>query len=216
MTTFGQGNNQSKANSQKTISPFAGSLLENEQKSPGSSPNQNRSEQDSNSFANALLNSSGRMDEAENQDLLRKQQEELLLKQKKEALRKKLHDRVNPVDSYDLFSAKEEKSKKELNEVRKELELLIADIKDLSQEIEAAVSQDIVAPGIDGGSYYTNFFHQLRQLIMLLRQKVGSASSWAQQMQGKGKKKQGLNYKKTKDVHSGFNNERNAGANAVG
>jgi len=96
------------------------------------------------------------------------------------------------------------------------LELLIADIKGLNQDIEIVVAQEVVMPGIDGGTYYQNFFFQLRQFIMLLRQKVGSARSWAQQMQAKGKKKYGLNYKKTKDVHSGMNNERNAGANAVG
>lgn len=214
MTTFGQGNNPFKTSAQKSVSPFAGSLLENEKKSSLSSTDQNKP--DSNSFANALLNSSGRMEDENDPDALRKKQEELLLQQKKEALRKKLHDKVNPVDAYDLFSAKEEKSKRELNEVRKELELLVADVKELGQEIEAAVTQDVVAPGIDGGSYYTNFFHQLRQLIMLLRQKVSSAKSWAQQMQGKSKKKQGLNYKSTKDVHSSLNNERNFGANAAG
>lgn len=215
MTSFGQGNNQSKSVSQKPINPFAGSLLENEQKN-ASLPSNNHSKQTTNPFANALLNSSDTNYNTSSPEQLHKQQEEALLQQRKEALRKKLHDRVNPVNTYELFSAKEEQSKEELNQVRKELELLIADIKGLNQDIEIVVAQDVVLPGLDGGSYYQNFFFQLRQFIMLLRQKVNSARSWAQQMQAKGKKKYGLNYKKTKDVHSGMNNERNAGANAVG
>lgn len=216
MTSFGQGNNQAKSVAAKPVNPFAGSLLENEQKIS----NQNSSVKTDNDkilnpFANALLNDSGRID-TNDQETWKKKQAEALLAQKKEALRKKLHDKVNPTNTHELFSAQEEKSKIELNQIRKELELLIADIKDLNQEVTMAVSQDVVTPGFDGGSYYRNFFHQLRQLIMLLRQKVGSARSWAQQMQAKGKKKHGLNFKKTKDVQSSINNERNAGANAVG
>lgn len=216
MTSFGQGSNQLKSASQKPVNPFAGSLLENEQKAASATPSIGKNDEDFNPFANALLNSPGATSDFDNPELLHKQQEEALLTQKKEALRKKLHDRVNPVNSHELFSAKEEKSKEELNNVRRELELLIGDLKDLNADISIVVSQDVVNPGLDGGSYYQNFFHQLRQLIMLMRQKVGSARSWAQQMQTKNKKRQGLNYKKTKDVQSSINNERNAGANAVG
>ena len=215
MTSFGQGNNQSKSVTQKPVNPFAGSLLENEQKNASLSSDYHN-EKATNPFANALLNSSSTSHDAPTPELLRRQQEEALLKQRKEALRKKLHDKVNPVSTYELFSAQEEKSKEELNQVRKELELLIADIKGLNQDIEIVVAQDVVTPGLDGGTYYHNFFFQLRQFIMLLRQKVSSARSWAQQMQTKSKKKYGLNYKKTKDVHSGMNNERNFGANAAG
>jgi hypothetical protein len=216
MNSFGQGNNQAKTVSQKTANPFASSLLEKEQKISNSPAPQDNKDQAFNPFANALLNSPGAKNDGNNPDIMRKQREEELLAQKKEALRKKLHDRVNPTNTHELFSASEAKSKQELNQVRQELELLILDVKGLNQDIEMAVSQDIVNPGLDGGSYYKNFFHQLRQLIMLLRQKVGSARSWAAQVSGKGKKKQGLNYKKTKGVQDSINNERNAGANAVG
>lgn len=216
MTSFGQGGNQLKSALQKQINPFAGSLLENEQKSVSSSPAPKEENPDFNPFANALLNNSGKTEVPNQAENSRKQQEEALLAQKKEALRKKLHDKVNPTNTHELFSAAEARSKEELNQVRKELEMLILDIKDLNQDIAMAVSQDVVAPGLDGGTYYQNFFHQLRQLIMLLRQKVGSARSWAQQMQAKGKKRKGLNYKTTKGVQSSINNERNAGANAAG
>ncbi len=215
MTSFGQGNNQNKTVTQKPINPFAGSLLENEQKNANLSADPKNQAID-NPFANALLNNNGASTDNISPDLLHQRQEEALLQQKKEALRRKLHDRVNPVNTYELFSAKEEKSKEELNQVRKELELLIADIKGLNQDVELAVAQDVVTPGVDGGTYYHNFFFQLRQFIMLLRQKVSSARSWAQQMQTKSKKKYGLNYSKTKDVHAGMNNERNFGANAAG
>ena len=215
MNSFGQGNNQAKPAAQKAINPFASSLLEKEQKSSASPAPQNQ-DQDFNPFANALLNSPGAKSDSDNPELMRKQQEEALLAQKKEALRKKLHDRVNPTNTHELFSASEAKSKQELNQVRQELEFLILDLKGLNQDIEMAVSQEVVTPGLDGGSYYKNFFHQLRQLIMLMRAKVSSARSWAQQMQTKGKKKKGLNMKKTKGVQDSLGNERNSGVNAVG
>lgn len=214
MTSFGQGNNQTKSAAQKANNPFASSLLENEQKNQGSS-DKVAENIINNPFANALRNSTDNNSFDTQKSTLQKQ-EELLLARRKEALRKQLHDKINPVDTHELFSAKEEKSKEELNQVRKELELLIADIKGLNQDIEVVVAQDVVVPGLDGGTYYHNFFYQLRQFIMLLRQKVSSARSWAQQMQSKSKKRYGLNYKKTKDVQASMNNERNAGANAVG
>lgn len=216
MASFGQTHNQLKSSSPKSVNPFAGSLLENEQKTNNLSQHNTQNNENFNPFANALLNNSQSAGADSNPDFFRKQQEEALLAQKKEILRKKLHDRVNPVDSYELFSAKEAKTKEELNQVRKELQLLIADVKDLSLEISIAVDQEIVEPGVDGGSYYHNFFHQLRQLIMLLRQKVSSARSWAAQMQNKSKKKRGLNYKSTKGVQDSLHNERNSGANAAG
>lgn len=218
MTSFGQGGQQANKAAQKAVNPFASSLLETEHKRIGQNvadPNTNSQDKNLNPFTNALLNSSGQTDQFDSADNMRKQQEALLA-QRKEALRKKLHDRVNPVDTHELFSAREEKSKEELNQVRRELELLILDVKDLSHEISMAVSQDVVEPGSDGGVYYTNFFHQLRQLIMLLRQKVSSARSWASQMQNKSKRKKGLNYKKTKGVQDSLHNERNSGANATG
>ena len=74
MTSFGQGNNQSKVVSQKQTNPFAGSLLENEKKALGNDSSQNDKEASSDSFANALLNSSGKTRDIDNQKLLRKQE----------------------------------------------------------------------------------------------------------------------------------------------
>lgn len=216
MTSFGSNNQPSKPIATRPGNSFANSLLENEKSiSTNNDPSTDKVD-NFNPFANALLNSPSASKDSDNPDFLRKQQEETLLSQKKEALRKKLHDKVNPTNSHELFSAQEKRTKDDLNQVRRELEFLILDVKDLSQEIEIAVSQDVVSPGIDGGAYYTNFFHQLRQLIMLLRQKVSSARSWATQVRGKNKKKQGLNMKKTKGVQDSINGERNSGANAVG
>lgn len=210
MNSFGQNNKQSKQQTGK-MNPFASALVESEKKS-----SQSNEEKSENNSQIADLLSKGNLTDFNNEEFLENEREEFLQKQKKEALKKKLHDKVNPVDTHELFKAKEEQNKKELEQVRNELKLLIAEIKGLNQDIENAVTQDVSSPGTEDAAYYTNFFHQLRALIMLLRQKVKSARSWAQQMNAKGRKKKGLDMSTGKGVHSSMNSERNFGGNSVG
>ncbi len=104
--------------------------------------------------------------------------------QEKAALRKKLHDQINPVNSYDVFSARQEEVARTLNETRQEIKALAQEIDKLNRDVTLAMDQVIVAPGTDG-AYYVSFLQKLRNFIMLLRQKVKSASAWAQQAQSK-------------------------------
>lgn len=211
MNSFGQGNKQHKQQTGK-MNPFASALVESEKKS---SPQQKTED---NSQIADLLSKGGLSDLNNdfNNEFLEKEKEEFLKKQKKDALRKKLHDQVNPVDTHELFKAKEERNKKELEQVRNELRLLIEEIKGLNQDIENAVGQNISSPGTEDAAYHNNFFHQLRAFIMLLRQKVKSARSWAQQMSAKGQKRRGLDMRTGKGVHDSMNSERNFGGNSVG
>ena len=48
--------------------------------------------------------------------------------------------------------------------------------------------QDVASPGLDG-SYYLSFFQQLKSFILLLRQRVKSAATWARQVSAKSAKK---------------------------
>jgi len=210
MNTLGNPFAQTSKPSQPQANQFANHLVESNSQSAGSPADSLTDKVDSsyNPFANALLNS--------DQSTLRQQQAEQLREQQKEALRRRLHDKVNPTSVHELFSSREEETKRELEQTRNELQLLISEFKAAAPEIEMAIASSVVSPGSDGGSYFRNFFAHLRQMIMLLRQRVSSARSWAQQSNAKKRKQKGLNYKKTKDVHSGMNNERNAGANAAG
>jgi len=104
--------------------------------------------------------------------------------QEKAALAKKLHDQINPVHSHDIFSARQEEVARTLNETRQEIKALAREIDKLNRDISLAVDQAIVEPGTDG-AYYVSFLQKLRNFIMLLRQKVKSASAWAKQAQSK-------------------------------
>lgn len=145
------------------------------------------------------------------------QQEKLLKEQQKKAERKRLHDQINPVDSYDVFSAREKQVLEKLEETRREIHKISIELSSMYHEIELAAREEIRSPGGDG-AYYTSFLEKLRSFIMLLRQKVKSARSWTQQMnqkKAKQKKKKtpgmemsGQNHEQSKTVFDTMHHER--------
>ncbi|MCL4208498.1 hypothetical protein KJZ63_02600 [Patescibacteria group bacterium] len=119
---------------------------------------------------------------------MERQQEELLKKQKKEALRQKLHKEINPVDLSELYSAGERRTKKQLEEVRKELRMFALEVTKLYKEVDVALFQEVVNPGQTGVGLRA-YFDKLREFIKLLRQKVHSARTWLNVQSNKSKKK---------------------------
>lgn len=169
------------------MNPFAKALAEQEKQAYGKNPDPNSN----NPLGEALARTgaSGLNQDLNSPETIAQTQEDLEKKQKKELLRKKLHDQVNPVDQIDVFNAREQRVKQEIEKVRRELKLLAQEIAKLHHEVDIVVTQEIVNPGQEG-QYYLNFFAQLRKFIMMLRQKVHSARTWAKQMQAKKRKQQ--------------------------
>lgn len=150
------------------------------------------------------------------------QQAEALKQQQLEQERLRLHRMVNPVEQHDVFVAREQQTKKKIDEIRHELKLLMVEIKDANKEIELTVEAEIVKPGIDG-TYYLSFLDRLKAFIILLRQQVQSARSWATQVgakSAKSKKGPGMvgakGHRKTKAVWDTMHHERSAGAQGAG
>ncbi len=142
------------------------------------------------------------------------QKQKLKEEQQREALKRKLHDRVNPVDNKDLFDAREKQVKKEIEELRKELKLLSKEVAAFDRDIELTLMTETVDPG--EGKYYINFFQKLRAFIMLLRKRIHSARTWATQMQTKKRKKRGAGlmslegkggHEKTKTIYDMMHHE---------
>lgn len=175
--------------------PFARALAETE-KSAYDQQGSSAKPLEKNPFSDALARAGGSFNpwDAQSQNPMawqEKQRLQLIEQQKREALRKKLHDQINPVDQRDLFSAREKKVKEEIEKLRDELKLLVKDVAKFNKEVEVTLMTETVSPGQDG-KYYINFFRQLRAFIMLLRQKIKSARTWATQLNGKkAKKKKG-------------------------
>jgi len=194
-------------NSQGSANPFARALAEVEKTSGGNQPN-------------SLTESFDTLPEnlTENNlspDLLKKQQEEKQKELLKQRRRKELHDRVNPVDAKDVFKAREIQVKKEIDRLRQELKALAQEVKDFHKEVEVTLMTNVGSPG--DGSYYLNFFQKLRAFIMLLRQKIRSARTWATQVNNKKRKKKskrpgleigGAKHEKTSTVFEMMHHER--------
>lgn len=204
MNTLGQ-RKPTKKPQQRNANPFASALAETEHAL--SRPQQNANP-GANPFSEALARTGGRFDSSSaftgsdqtdaaqpSPDELKRQQEEMERKKKKEALKKKLHEKVNPTDMKDVFDARKKKTAQELEKTRQELKALAADIAGLRRDIDIAAMKHVVEPG-EEGTYDTNYFHQFRSFIMLLRKQIKSARTWMKQAQAKKSKKKKKSGKK--------------------
>lgn len=179
------GNSNQK--SQQANNPFARALAETE-KGTYSGKNE-KSNQDANPFSETLAKTGGQIPENSDPKELKKQQDQLAKEKKKSELRKKLHDRVNPVDQAEIFSANKERTKKELEEVRKELKVLASEISKFYKEVDIQTTQTVTSQGTTGLGL-KSYFQKLKAFIMLLTQKVKSARTWMKQQQIKKKRMQ--------------------------
>lgn len=197
-----------------SVNPFAAALAETEKHSVRDPQPLN-----TNPFSDALSRTGGSLPPFDQQRMLEQQQTEAREQQRKEMLRKRLHDQINPVETIDVFSARERKVKEEIEKLREELKLLIAEVKVFAREIDLETQKAVVDPGMQG-KYHLNFFQQLRLFIMLLRKRIRSAGTWATQLNGKKKKRRsktgpglemaGAGHEKTSTVHDMMHNERSS------
>jgi hypothetical protein len=111
----------------------------------------------------------------------------------------------------DLFSVKEsgiiERGIAEkIEEVRRELLGLKSSMQKLNTELEKAIVENVVEPGI----YHLNYFEQIKALIILIKKQVDESSTWLQMMQSRGKKRIGYwGMFKKHGTNFGLSNERN-------
>jgi uncharacterized protein DUF5660 len=223
MNSFTSGQNTSQKRSQSTQhNPLARALAEVEKKGQTEDiPGDNKSKikpalNKSGSLFNADQNSkSGEktfnpLNFTNSNEFKEKQAKEL----KKKQMREKLHRMVNPVEQADVFDAREEQTKKRINEIRIELKGLATDIAAFYKEVDISLTQEVRSTGISG-TYHENFFAKLKEFIIMLRQKVSSAHTWARQAKAKNKKKvnkYGLDFNnnEAKAVHDVFHHERSS------
>lgn len=139
-------------------------------------------------------------------------QKEVIEQQRLDRLRHELHRRVNPVDQKDVFDARKQQAKKEVEEIRKELDLLTEEMAGMVQDIDIALMGNIVEVG-ESGKGAKGYFAKLKEFIILLRQKIHSARTWANTFSGKKSKQSALNFgakghAQTKNVWDTMHHER--------
>lgn len=200
---------------QQGMNPFARALAEAEK--PRNADDAQSQTSALNPFSEALARTGGNLPTNSPEDQKKWQEKQLAdmeAQRKKEAMRKKLHDKVNPVDMQAVYDAREKEVKKEIDALRQELKMLVRDVAQFEKEVELAVMAEVAEPGMTG-KYYINFFRNLRSFIMLLRQKIKSARTWSSQFQAKQKKKKrggllidGAAHEQTKTVFDMMHHER--------
>jgi hypothetical protein len=139
-------------------------------------------------------------------------EKELVEKQRLDRLRMELHRRVNPVDQKDIFDARKQQAKKEVEEIRHELVLLMQEMQGFAQDIDIQLMGEITDVGLTGKGA-KGYFTKMKEFIMLLREKVHSVRTWATTFGGKKSKQAGLNfnakgYGQTKTVWDSMHHER--------
>lgn len=80
-----------------------------------------------------------------------------------------------------LFSHADESLRKEINGVRQELQMLVASMGQVEQQIEAAMMDNIV----DGGLYHLNYFQKLKTWIKFMRKSLQDGSAWLEMSGGR-------------------------------
>lgn len=86
-----------------------------------------------------------------------------------------------------VYSRKQEELKKQITAIQHELKLLVSEAGLVSIEVETAVQNIVVNPGV----YHVNFFEKIRQLLVLLRKQVEHSNTWMQETNAKAAKRTG-------------------------
>ncbi|MBU0576159.1 hypothetical protein KJ707_01355 [Patescibacteria group bacterium] len=176
--------NSSKKN-QQAVNPFARALAESEKGTYAGGKQQLDTSSDL--FSEALAKTGGQISKNISPQELKKQEDTLKKEQKRAELHRKLHDQINPVDQAEVFSGYKERTKKELNEVRKELKKLALEISKFYKEVDIQTTQEITDQGVEGLGL-KSFFKNLKAWIILLTQQVRSARTWMRQQQARANK----------------------------
>ena len=98
----------------------------------------------------------------------------------------------------------EAQTQKQVEAIRQELKALAKSLKSLHTEVQAAISEEPVNPGI----YHMNFYDQLRSFIAVLRQQIEDSRNWLSTFNARKKKMGYWGMYKKHGTTFGLSNER--------
>ncbi len=106
--------------------------------------------------------------------------------------------------------AEEQGLREQIESVRAELKALASSIKSLNQEMQKAVAEVPVDPGI----YHLNFFDRLRSILKLMREQIDDSRTWMNMSQSRKQKKGYWGMFKKHGTSFGLSNERSLATQA--
>ncbi|MBU1472626.1 hypothetical protein KKB64_02455 [Patescibacteria group bacterium] len=99
---------------------------------------------------------------------------------------------------------------RQLETIRAELKALVASMKNLHQEIQKAIEETPVDPGI----YHVNFFERLRAVLKILREQIKDSRSWLALWNNRKQKKHFWGLYKKHGTKFGLSSERTLATSA--
>lgn len=96
--------------------------------------------------------------------------------------------------------------KQEIEKVRMELKALASAVKGLNTEVQKAIDQVPVNPGI----YHKNFFERLRSVLVIMREQIQNSDAWLAMFQSRKQKKGYWGMYKKHGTTFGLSHERTA------
>ena len=107
--------------------------------------------------------------------------------QKEQDLVQKKFERLKQVHYQEqvVFNQKQQETKTQIKSIQEELKGLASSVKNLDKEIDKAIEQIPVKPGV----YHINFLEKIKQAIILLKKRVEDASTWLEAFNQKSAKK---------------------------
>lgn len=103
-----------------------------------------------------------------------------------------------------LFSQQEQKTATEIEAIRRELEMIIKTIKEVDFEVQKAVMEIPVKPGV----YHVRFLERIKQLLKLIREKLEDSRTWLKLSVSKKKQRGYWALYKKKGTSFGLSSER--------
>lgn len=100
--------------------------------------------------------------------------------------------------------------KQQIEAIRMELKMLAASVKNYNTEVNQAINEIPVDPGV----YHLNFLDRLRSVLKILRQQIDDSRSWLALWSGRKQKKQFWGLYKKHGTKFGLSSERSSSTQA--
>lgn len=103
-----------------------------------------------------------------------------------------------------LFRRDDRETAQKIEEIRQELNLLVKTIKEVDFEVEKAVMQIPVNPGV----YHVRFLERIKILLKMIREKLEDSRTWLKVSKSKKSQRRYWNMYKKRGTSFGLSNER--------
>lgn len=120
-------------------------------------------------------------------------------KQKQEQTRKPFN-----IESFNQLRNSDMEVAQKINEIRMELKILIATVKNVNRQLEMAIKEEVIEPGV----YHLSFLDRLKTILKLMSKNLNESATWLNCMRSRKTERKYWNQYKKKGTTFGLSSER--------